>query len=76
MLDMAFLIKGSRREACGSSVQLLPCELLNPKGICTKDLSEHLLWTWRCRSVSRKATKVTGNLHLRPPGLSLGEIVL
>lgn len=38
MLDMAFLIKGSSREACGSSVLLSLCELLNPKGTCTKDL--------------------------------------
>lgn len=38
MLNMAFLIKGSSRVACGSSVLLLPCKLLNPKGTCTKDL--------------------------------------
>lgn len=55
MLDMAFLIKGSSREACGSSVLLLPCKLLNPKGTCTKDLVrahalDPVLQKWRRKS--------------------------
>ena len=76
MLDMAFLIKGSSREACGSSVLLSPRELLNPKGTCTNDSVRAHALDPCCRSTSGKAAEVTGNLYLHPPGPSPGESFL
>lgn len=64
MLDMAFLIKGSSREACGSLVLLAPCELLNPKGTCTKDLVRARGLGPALQKHSGKAAEVTGNFHL------------